>query len=60
MKEYAIVKCDLDGWNVVDATEVKDPRNGRIIGVTHRTLGEAVDELRDLRAAERGQRSTRI
>ena len=48
-REYSIVKCDLDGWNVVDATEVKDPRNGRIVGVTYRTLVEAERLLRNLR-----------
>ena len=52
-KEYAIVKCDLGGWNVVDATEVKDPRNGRIVGVTERTRVLAVEKLRDLRDVEK-------
>ena len=52
-KRYTIVKCDLGGWNVVDRTEVKDPRNGRIMGVTHRTLEEAVEKLLELRAVEK-------
>ena len=49
--EYTIVKCDQGGWNVVDIAEVKDPLNGRIMGVTQRTRSEAVEKLRDLQHA---------
>ena len=48
-RDYQIVRCDLGGWNVVDCTNVEEPRNGKIIRVTHPTRAQAERTLQMLR-----------
>ena len=58
MKKSRYQLCRGDGggyWNVVDCQNVHDPRNGQIVGTSHRNKTAALNALRELRRIERAQ-----
>ena len=45
-RQYSIVRGDGGGyWNVVDCTDVHNPRNGQIVRVSHKTRQAAREAL---------------